>query len=186
MLFLVSLNHCNGTVLVLAPWTDEIIVGEVATYHSRHGANYRFIILILHGTSLAQEMLFDGMPRYWHWSFIVSVNLYRFELIKRVWHRGTVFLPPTNEVWEGYVFTGVCLSGGVVHGGWCVVGGMCGGGVHGGGGTCVCGGGMRGEGMHGRVCVWQGVACMAGDTAAEAGGTHPTGMYSCCCILLFH
>ena len=41
--------------------------------------------------------------------------------------------------------------------GVCMVGGMCGRGVHGGGG------GMR-----------------AGETATEAGGTHPTGMHSCC------
>ena len=36
------------------------------------------------------------------------------------------FLPPANEVCEGYVFTGVCLS---TRGGACVVlfgGGMCG------------------------------------------------------------
>ena len=30
------------------------------------------------------------------------------------------------------------------------------------------------EGMHGR-----GGACVAGETATEAGGTHPTGMHSC-------
>ena len=50
-------------------------------------------------------------------------------------------LPPANEVCEGNVFTGVCLSTG----------------------------GMRdGRG-----------ACVAGETATAAGGTHPTGMHSC-------
>ena len=33
-------------------------------------------------------------------------------------------------------------------------------------------------GVHGRGCTWQG-ACVAGETATVAGGTHPTGMYSC-------
>ena len=36
------------------------------------------------------------------------------------------FFPPANEVCEGYVFTGVCLStgGGYVAGGMCMVGGV--------------------------------------------------------------
>ena len=73
------------------------------------------------------------------------------------------FLPPANEVCEGYVFTLVCQS-------CCSQGGMC-------GRECVCGrghawqgackgwghawqGGMCGQvGMCGRGCVWQGV-CM--------------------------
>ena len=74
-----------------------------------------------------------------------------------------MFLPPANEVCEGYVFTGVCLStrGGVTcvvlcgHACWgaCVVlggvrgaGGVCVvlGGVHGAGGACVVLGGVRG------------------------------------------
>ena len=78
-------------------------------------------------------------------------------------------LPPANEVCEGYVFTGVCLSTGgacVVApggGGWCMValGGMHGcswgacvvkGGVCGEVGACMAKGGMRGEegGMHGK------------------------------------
>ena len=69
-----------------------------------------------------------------------------------------MLLPPANEVCEGYVFTGVCLSTGggrawqgVVHGG---------GGMHGGG--CVCVGGMHGGG-----CAWLG-ACMVG--ACMTGG----------------
>ena len=53
---------------------------------------------------------------------------------------------------------GVCMAGGM-HGrrGACVTEG----------GVCVAGG------MHGRV------ACVAGETATAAGGTHPTGMHSC-------
>ena len=53
----------------------------------------------------------------------------------------------------------------------------------------VCGGGgwgcaWQGD-MHGRGCVWWGacmevgMACMAGETATAAGGTHPTEMHSC-------
>ena len=39
-------------------------------------------------------------------------------------------------------------------------------------------------GVHDRGYAWQGVcvaggACMAGETAIAAGGTHPTGMHSC-------
>ena len=63
-----------------------------------------------------------------------------------------ILLPPANEVCEGYVFTSVCLSTG-------------GGGVRGGGG--------QGD-MHGG-----GGACVVGETATAAGGTHPTGMHSC-------
>ena len=67
------------------------------------------------------------------------------------------------EVCKGFVFTGVCLSRGRGH---------------------VWSGGMRGWwGMHGRGCAWQGGrvagACVAGETATAAGGTHPTGMHSC-------
>ena len=60
--------------------------------------------------------------------------------------------------------------------------------VHGGGGSmghvwrgaCVAGG----MGMHGRgVCLAGGVcgggACIAGEMAIAAGGTHPPGMHSC-------
>ena len=59
-------------------------------------------------------------------------------------------LPPANDVCEGYVFTGVCLSmggsGGVpvsVHGGFCPgMGGLCpgGGGLSRGWGVCIGGG----------------------------------------------
>ena len=55
------------------------------------------------------------------------------------------------------------------------------GGMHGGGqGACIVGGcawwgwgvGVHG-GLHGRG------ACVAGEMATSAGGTHPTGMHSC-------
>ena len=69
-------------------------------------------------------------------------------------------LPPANEVCEGNVFTGVCLStGGHAWSGVCMAGGACMA-----GGVCVAGG--RG-------------ACVAGETATAAGGTHPTGMHYC-------
>ena len=55
-----------------------------------------------------------------------------------------------------------------------------------GGGACVVGGHAWQGGVHGRRCVWwggghawQGGACMVGETATAAGGTHPTGMHSC-------
>ena len=64
-------------------------------------------------------------------------------------------LPPANEVCEGYVFTGVCLS----TGGACVA---CGRGAYiardRGGEACVAGG-----------CAWL-VACMAGGVHGMAGG----------------
>ena len=52
------------------------------------------------------------------------------------------------------------------------------GGIHG-RGTCMAGGhawsgGLYVAGEH----AWQG-ACVAGETAIAAGGTHPTGMHSC-------
>ena len=81
-----------------------------------------------------------------------------------------MLLPPENEVCEGYVFTGVCLSTGeglrgTWQGGGCAwQGGMRGRGVHGGGhgrGKCVTGGVWQG-GMHGGGHVWWGHACMAG------------------------
>ena len=92
-----------------------------------------------------------------------------------------------NEVCEGYVFTGVCLS----RGGRAWQGGMRGGGVHDGGhvwqGACMAGavhgGGACVAGGH----VWQrGVHAGEGTCVADtmrygqwAGGTHTTGMHSC-------
>ena len=81
-----------------------------------------------------------------------------------------LFLPPANEVCEGYVFTGVRLSTGGGHA-WQGVGG-----VHGKGhawlGVCT----WWGRGMRGRGHVWQGV-CMAGGACMAEG--QPTGMHSC-------
>ena len=53
------------------------------------------------------------------------------------------------------------------------------GGMHGNGRGCAAkGGGMYGRGVaEGNVCGKGGVR--AGETATEAGGTHPTGMQSC-------
>ena len=52
----------------------------------------------------------------------------------------------------------------------------------------------KGAGMAGEVCmagghVWQwwgegAGACVAGEMATAAGGTHPTGMHSCLCEVL--
>ena len=67
-----------------------------------------------------------------------------------------MYLPPANEVCEGYVFTGVCLSTGWRHAcrGGHVWQGVCvwWGGMHGRG--CAWHGSMHGTGggMHGRVC----------------------------------
>ena len=78
------------------------------------------------------------------------------------------FLPSANEVCEGYVFTGVCLS----TEGVCMVGmwGMCGG--HEG---CVAGGHAWQGGMCGEECVWWG-ACVVRECAwwgaCVAGGGH--------------
>ena len=62
-------------------------------------------------------------------------------------------LPPANEVCEGYVFTGVCLSiWGDMHGwGACVAGRM-----------CVAGGACMAGGMHSGGCAWLGVCMVRG------------------------
>ena len=62
-----------------------------------------------------------------------------------------LYLPPANEVCEGYVFTVVCLS----TGGTCMPKGV-----------CMAKGGMRGEGG---MCVAK-VACMAKGTCMPKGG----------------
>ena len=54
----------------------------------------------------------------------------------------------------GHTWQGACMAGGK-HG-------------HAWQGACVAEGGMHGRGP-----------CVAGETAAAAGGTHPTGMHSC-------
>ena len=75
-----------------------------------------------------------------------------------------MFLPPANEVCEGYVFTGVCLS----TGGLCPKGSLFRGvSVQRGGGLCL--GGLCPEGsLSGRPHI-----------RLRADGTHPTGMHSC-------
>ena len=94
-----------------------------------------------------------------------------------------ILLPPANEVCEGYVFTGICLStggggvrgrvegGSALQGGWhawwrsvhgrglCMAGSVCSRGcMHGGRGACVAGwhawqGGMCGGGHAWGVCM---------------------------------
>ena len=75
----------------------------------------------------------------------------------------------TGEGWRGR-----CMAGGRAG---VPEGGICAGGMHGGGGWGgMCGGGHALWGVG--VCV-AGEACMAGETATAADGTHPTGMHSC-------
>ena len=71
-----------------------------------------------------------------------------FTTRNEVWGK-VIFLPPANEVCEGYVFTGVCLSTG----------------GHAWQGSCVAGG------MHGR---W---ACMVGDVRDRRDG-HCSNQYA--------
>ena len=93
------------------------------------------------------------------WSYFAGINKWLLLANDR-------FLPPANEVCEGYVFTGVCLStpGGGMHGfirGACVV-------LFGGHAWFYSGGVGR--------------AWFFSDTMRYgqwAGGTHPTGMHSC-------
>ena len=67
-----------------------------------------------------------------------------------------------GHVWQW----GQCLTGGIHCRGECVAGAMCGRG-HAWQGTCIAGG----------MCGWG--ACVAGEMAIAASGTHSTGMYSC-------
>ena len=94
-----------------------------------------------------------------------------------------LYLPPANEVCEGYVFTPVCQSfcsqRGCMAGGACVAGDMCG------RGACVAGGCAWARGcVHGRVCVCgQGGmcgrgACMAGDMHGQGGCAWQGGMHA--------
>ena len=84
---------------------------------------------------------------YW-WTNLLYINNF-FGMKKQVL-LCSKYLPPANEVCEGYVFTGVCLSTGGGHA-WQGVG------MHLG---CVC---VMGS-MHGGGCAWQGV-CMVGGHA---------------------
>ena len=110
-----------------------------------------------------------------------------------------ILLPPANEVCEGYVFTGVCLSTGeggmhgcswgacmvapgghawLLGGAWLLTGGC----VVAPGGVYGCLGGACMVAPWG--CAWLlGGACMGYDNIRRygqwAGSTHPTGMHSC-------
>ena len=85
------------------------------------------------------------------------------------------YLPQTN-LWEGNVFTPVCVS---VRGGGrvCMAWGMSGRGVHG-RGMCMggmCGRGVHGRNMHGRGHAWHEGMCMA--RGCVAGDMHGWGMH---------
>ena len=89
---------------------------------------------------------------------------------------GKTFLPPTNDVCEGYVFTGVCLSTGEVSV-W--AGGLCPWGS-------VSRGSLSGVLCPGVLCPWGSlsravsVICQGDATRmVTCGGTYPTGMHSC-------
>ena len=86
-----------------------------------------------------------------------------------------VSLPSATVVAESNVFTSVCHS---VHRevhAWLGWGACMAGGVHGSWGACVASGGRVWQvgGMHGKG------ACVVGEMAIAADGTHPTGMHSC-------
>ena len=106
---------------------------------------------------------------------------------KHCFHKYHSFLPPANEVCEGYVFTRVCHS---VHGGGRVVSQHAlqvsrptpKGKVEGSG----WGGGSPGPHLGGGGACCRGVPTLGGGglpaMATAAGGTHPTGMHSCLCV----
>ena len=108
---------------------------------------------------------------------VVNTTRYQYFQISKL---GTKLLPPANEVCEGYVFTGVCLSTG---GG----GGMCGcwGGIHGCQGACVVAGGVM-CGCWGACVVagghaWLRGVCGCGGVCVVGGGHAwlPGGMHGC-------
>ena len=79
------------------------------------------------------------------------------------------------------MFSQACVKNSVHHGGG--VAGACGAGEghawgEGGHGWqgCVW---QEGHAWQGGGCAWQGGACVAGEMATAADGTHPTGMHSC-------
>ena len=89
---------------------------------------------------------------------MVNVMIWCFlNLIKSDIILVNVFLPPANEVCEGYVCTPVCWS-------------ICSQGEHAWQGAC-----MAGEGVCMAGGMWQG-ACVAGEGACMAGGMHGWGM----------
>ena len=77
-------------------------------------------------------------------------------------------LPPANEVCEGYVFTGICLS----TGGACVAGG-----------ACTVGGACVVEDVHGRgacmvrTCMMGGMCGWGSAWPGGGGSAWPGGMY---------
>ena len=98
-------------------------------------------------------------------------------------------LPPANEICEGYVFTGVCLStGGVCSGGGSALGGCLLPGVfRGGGGRCL----VEAPKTFFFCIFFVFLFCIFfllffhhththTHHGQWAGGTHPTGMHSCC------
>ena len=108
-----------------------------------------------------------------------AVTVAQFSLFYTIHHDilRTAFLPPTNEVCEGYVFTGVCLSTG---GGstWAGTPGQ----VHPLAGTppgryTPQAGTSPGQ-VHPPGRYTPRPQCMLG-YGQQAGGTHPTGMHSC-------
>ena len=90
--------------------------------------------------------------------------------------RPIVLLPPANEVCEGYVFTGACLSGGGGRAWWRGGGGAW---LPGGWwwwGACMMWGGVRGVGGHvwcqGGMCGARGVCMVWGHACCWGGGMH--------------
>ena len=86
-----------------------------------------------------------------------------------------MLIPPANEVWEGYVFTGVCLSTG---------GGVC---------PFACWDTpLLGRHPPSRHPTGRPPTDTPGKTppmlgyGQQAGGTHPTGMHSCWCDVLWN
>ena len=81
----------------------------------------------------------------------------------------------TNEVWGKVIFSEQCVKNSVHGGEGCL--------LRGGGGVCSHGGSApRGVGLLGGGCLLQGVCVVETPsvTATVVGGTHPTGMHSCC------
>ena len=108
--------------------------------------------------------------------------------LQRVSTENEQFLLPATKLRQGNVFTSVCQEfcpqwGACMAGGWaCMVGACAWQGVYMAGG--MCGGGHAWQGSTcGRGCVHGTGVCVAGKIAIAAGGTHPTGMHSCLCVI---
>ena len=77
-----------------------------------------------------QEHLYGFDDNFRMWEFTVHGTSFLYKQVSRTSNIQRSFLPPANEVCEGYVFTGVCLStwGGEsvsVQGGGSVQGSLC-------------------------------------------------------------